>query len=265
MWFIWGTPNMSTFAARPFVFSTLLHASVAGLLLVVMLRMSRPQPETPHVMEWIPSESLAPAPSTERTAGPARESSVTFKPLPVIVPVREESVAEPVVDEPVRPRTPARPTTTSARTTITEHQRRVVTRTTATALAPAVPSTSRATPSAHININEVLSAGTPATGSGRETPVASDPAREASYWEMLLGKLREAHEKPAGLDDGLKARVEFVLNADGSVGAVRILQSSGNAEFDASVVAAFRRVGDLGAPPAGKVGLNQVTFRTRAD
>lgn len=260
---------MSTFAARPFVFSTLLHASVAGLLLVVMLRMSRPQPETPHVIEWVPTEALVPAPSTERTAGPVSESSVTFKPVPAVVPVREE-VVEPVADEPVRPRTPARPTTTtpsatSARTTITEHQRRVAPRTTATAVAPTVSSTSRATTSAQININEVLAAATPAAGSGRGPSVASDPAREASYWEMLLGKLREAHEKPAGLDEGLKTRVEFVLNADGSVGAVRILQSSGNTEFDASVVAAFRRVRDLGAPPAGKVGLNQVTFRTRAD
>ena len=258
---------MSTFATRPLVFSTLLHASVAGLLLVVMLCMPRPQPEVPHIIEWIPTEALAPAPSTERSAGPVRESSVTFKPVPVIVPVREE-VMETVADEPVRPRTPARPTTTTpsappVRTTITEHQRRVAPRT--TAVAPTVPSTSRATPPAHININEVLAAATPATGEGRGPSAASDPAREASYWEILLGKLREAHEKPAGLDDGLKTRVEFVLNADGSVGAVRILQSSGNTEFDASVVAAFRRVRDLGAPPAGKVGLNQVTFRTRAD
>lgn len=257
---------MSTFAARPFVFSTLLHASVAGLLLVVMLRMSRPQPETPFT---IVCDFQADASSTERTAGPVRESSVIFKPVPVIVPVREE-VVEPVADEPVRPRTPARPTATTpsatpVRTTITEHQRRVATRTTARTTAPTVSSTSQATPAAHININEVLAAATPATGSGLGTSAASDPAREASYWEMLLGKLREAHEKPAGLDDGLKVRVEFVLNADGSVGSVRVLESSGNAEFDASVVAAFRRVRDLGAPPAGKVGLNQVTFRTRAE
>lgn len=256
---------MSTFATRPLVFSTLLHASVAGLLVVVMLRMSRPQPEVPFTIEcYSVPQGSSPAPSAEHTAGPVRESSVTFNPVPVLAPVREETVAEPVVDEPVRPRTPARPTTTtaiSARTTITEHQRRVAPRTTA----PAVPSTSRATSSAHININEVLAAATPAVGEGRGQSAAADSVREASYWEMLLGKLREAHEKPAGLDDGLKTRVEFVLNADGTVGVVRILQSSGNPEFDASVVAAFRRLRDLGAPPAGKVGVNQVTFRTRAD
>jgi len=258
---------MSTFATRPLVFSTLLHVSVAGLLLVMMLRLHPSQPETPHVIEWIPDEALAPTVTHNST--PVRESSsVNFTPVRVIVPVREE-VVEPVAEEPVRPRTPVRPTATvQSSTPVRAPQSQQPRRHAPTATAPSssAPATPRPTTSAHININEVLSAATPVTGVGRaQSSASADPAREASYWEMLLGKLREAHEKPAGLDDGLKARVEFMLNADGSVGSVRILESSGNAEFDASVVAAFRRVRDLGAPPAGKVGLNQVTFRTRAD
>ena len=254
---------MSTFATRPLVFSTLLHASVAALLLVMVLRLPRSQPDVPHVLEWIPTEALAPNPTRE--AGPVGEPSINFKPVRVIVPVREATV-EPVVEEPVRPRTPvpSRPaprTATPVRTPPTQQPRRPA----PTVASSAGPATSAATTVGHIDLREVLAAGEPAIGSGRVPSVATDPAREASYWEMLLGKLREAHEKPAGLDDGLKTRVEFVLNADGSVGTVRILQSSGNPEFDASVVAAFRRLRDLGAPPAGKVGLNQVTFRTRAD
>ncbi|MBC8041046.1 MAG: TonB C-terminal domain-containing protein, partial [Opitutaceae bacterium] len=85
------------------------------------------------------------------------------------------------------------------------------------------------------------------------------------YWERFHAKLRDAHEKPAGLDDGLVVRVEFVLRVDGTLGDVRVLSSSGDAAFDASVVAAFRRVRGLGVPPAGKVGVNEVTFRTRAE
>ena len=82
---------------------------------------------------------------------------------------------------------------------------------------------------------------------------------------MFLTKLRDAHQKPAGLEDGLQVRVEFVLRADGTLGDVRVLSSSGDATFDASVVAAFRRVRGMGVPPASKVGVNQITFRTRAD
>ena len=95
--------------------------------------------------------------------------------------------------------------------------------------------------------------------------VTSSPAQEADYWAALLGKLRAVHEKPAALDDGLSARVEFVLRPDGTVGEVRILTSSGSAMFDASVIAAFRRLSGLGLPPAGAAGLNQVTFHTRVE
>lgn len=103
-------------------------------------------------------------------------------------------------------------------------------------------------------------------GQGSTQPVVTtDPAQESNYWGMLHAKLRDAHEKPTGLDDGLVVRMEFVLRADGTLGDVRVISSSGNAVFDASVVAAFRRVRGLGAPPASKVGLNQVTFRTEAE
>ena len=111
-------------------------------------------------------------------------------------------------------------------------------------------------------MDEVLSD----AGPGSTKPsAATDPAQEANYWGMLQEKLRDAHEKPDGLDDGLVVRVEFVLRPDGTLGDVRVISSSGNAVFDASVVAAFRRVRGLGVPPASKVGLNQVTFRTHAE
>jgi outer membrane biosynthesis protein TonB len=45
----------------------------------------------------------------------------------------------------------------------------------------------------------------------------------------------------------------------------RIIESSGSEVFDASVLAAFDRLGVFGEPPPGSAGTKQVTFRTRAD
>ena len=100
-----------------------------------------------------------------------------------------------------------------------------------------------------------------ATVSSATSPVA-DENLTGAYQARLLEKLRAAHQKPAGLDAELQVRVEFFLRADGSLGNVRILRSSGSEAFDASVLAAFARLRDLGVPPAGMTGINSVTFRT---
>jgi len=109
-------------------------------------------------------------------------------------------------------------------------------------------------------VNDVLAS------AGDTAPSATLPAADANlaaaYQARLLEKLRAAHQKPAGLDAELQVRVEFLLRADGSLGNVRILRSSGSDAFDASVLAAFARLRDLGVPPAGMTGVNSVTFRT---
>jgi TonB family protein len=259
-WFSWDTSTMSVFASRPLVFSTLLHASLAGILLAWMLRMQREPVPMPVIMEWVPaapSQSASPeAPTTVRTTAPA----VNFTPLPVPVPARTR-VAEAVVratqaqsSAPVRTSVSARPA--PVRTTFAEHRRRNPVVATTPAVSGQAPAASR------INIDDVLA------GPRRSGPVpaeVADPAVDAGYWAALLGKLRAVHQKPAELDDGLSVRVEFMLRADGSVGDVRILTSSGSTAFDASVVAAFRRISGLGPPPSGKAGVNQVTFRTRME
>lgn len=233
------------------------------VLVALMLRVRPDSVPVPHVIEWVRE------PVAQDVAGPkSGVSSVTFTPVRVPVPVcvpEIESVAE---TTPSRPQATVSPAVASApssapRTTLAEHRRR---NPSSSAASSSTASSARqsAAAGARIDMGQVLAAAPSSSQAGPRTATA-DPAQAASYWEMLLGKLRAAHQKPAGLDDGLVVRVEFVLRADGSVDGVRVLESSGNAEFDASVVAAFRRLSDLGAPPASKVGLNQVTFRTRAE
>lgn len=254
------TETMTVSTSRPLVFSMLLHTGVLGVAILLMLRVGR-EPvveEQPFVI--FPST----AHSEPRSSAQAATPDVGVKLPAVVVPVPQPParVVEQTMDEPVRA-VPSRPTTpavvrTSRQTTAAEFQRQQ-----SSAVKPVVTAGSTTVPTrARINVDEVLGD----AGQGSTKPVVTtDPAQAANYWGMLQAKLRDVHEKPAGLDDGLVVRVEFVLRADGTLGDVRVISSSGSAVFDASVVAAFRRVRGLGAPPANQVGLNQVTFRTQAE
>ncbi len=86
-----------------------------------------------------------------------------------------------------------------------------------------------------------------------------------AYIAMLIQRLKEAHQKPDGLSDLLQTKVSFRLNADGSVSDVRIVRSSGNNDYDNSVLAAFRKV-RLPTPPANlKTDVYSVTFKMKED
>lgn len=257
---------MPALASRSFVFSALLHAFVAGLLFVLMIRI-RPEPiPESRVVEVIPDTFLPSVVGNPPMGTVVTPPAVNFTPVRTIEPVRQqarpgESVERPRSAErpqrsqpqPPPPTTAARASSNSRLTTIAEHQRLHPT--------PTVPDRPMFT-APTINLDEVMAA----TPSGSTPPVAaSDAGQVASYLERLLARLRAVHEKPAGLDDGLRVLMEFVLRMDGSVSDVRILASSGSDVFDASVLAAFRKLGDLGIPPTGVAGKKTVTFRTQAD
>jgi colicin import membrane protein len=84
-----------------------------------------------------------------------------------------------------------------------------------------------------------------------------------TYFALLKQHLRESHEKPTGLSDLLAAKAEFYVAADGSISKANIVQSSGNAEFDQSVLTAIRNVRTIGSRPDGKGGMLTVRFRMK--
>ncbi|MET0261351.1 MAG: energy transducer TonB [Rariglobus sp.] len=116
-----------------------------------------------------------------------------------------------------------------------------------------------------INVDHVLATGPSGGAPGALNAPATSDNRDAqeAYFGNLLSRLRAAHEKPAGLSDALQTQVEFVLRSNGTVSDVRILKSSGDEAFDASVLAAFKRLRDLGVPPVGSDGINRVIFRVQ--
>lgn len=103
------------------------------------------------------------------------------------------------------------------------------------------------------------------TGPGAGGPAATadtGPAMDR-YFALLIQRLRANHEKPGGLSDLLSAEVEFTLAANGALTGARIKRSSGNADFDASVLETFARVRSIGTRPDGKTGTHTLTFRMK--
>jgi colicin import membrane protein len=97
-------------------------------------------------------------------------------------------------------------------------------------------------------------------GGGKALTAAEHSALEA-YVSRLVAALRQNHQKPPGLSSLMKADVEYLVAADGTVSNVSISQSSGSAEFDQSCIEAFIRMGSIGPTPDGKSHTWITTFR----
>lgn len=253
----------------------------------------------PAVLPGSGSIVFKPLPIPEPRVAPSRPQEVETAP-PVAVPALAPRVV-PVV-APVRPAVPTTPSTTVAPTretprptpaksmTLAEYRKAHPTpaapsspsskpvAAAASVAASAPASTVSANPPKRIDVTRVLEgAGTPGTATATAAPDGSTPeglgssaspgegGDRDSFLARLIEKLREAHRKPEGMDDGLRASVSFVLHESGMISNVRIVKSSGDEAFDASVAAAFNRVTALGRPPAPLLGANLIVFRTLAD
>jgi colicin import membrane protein len=86
-----------------------------------------------------------------------------------------------------------------------------------------------------------------------------------AYFALLKARIKENHVPPEDVSDSLVAHVEFLVAADGEISQVRISESSGNAEFDRSVVEACRQTRSIGARPDGRSETVQMAFKMRED
>jgi colicin import membrane protein len=100
-------------------------------------------------------------------------------------------------------------------------------------------------------------------GAGGKALAADGGASLDRYFSMLIERLRSNHEKPGGLSDLLSAEVEFTVAANGAITGVRITRSSGNSDFDQSVLETFARVRSVGPRPDGKTDVRSLTFRMK--
>ena len=100
-------------------------------------------------------------------------------------------------------------------------------------------------------------------GAGGKALSREEASLMDSYFSFLKQKLEQAHEPPVGVSDKLSVRVEFMLAVDGSISQVHVVHSSGNKDFDQSVLDAFRRVRPIGTRPDGRSEAITLEFNTR--
>ena len=79
-------------------------------------------------------------------------------------------------------------------------------------------------------------------GAGGRALTRDDQDLLESYFAMLIARAKESIVPPPGVSDRLAARVQFYNSATGALSSVRIVRSSGNSDFDDSVLEAFRHI-----------------------
>ncbi len=98
---------------------------------------------------------------------------------------------------------------------------------------------------------------------GMGTPGAIDDP-EAIYTGTVYTYLNSVWEEPREVGNvRLFARVEFVVNREGTITSWRITRRSGSESFDKSVEKVFTRVKQVTAPPIAQEYRLTVTFETR--
>jgi len=85
------------------------------------------------------------------------------------------------------------------------------------------------------------------------------------YFALLKARIKENYQGSGDASDRLAAKLEFFVAANGNLSGVRIVRSSGNADFDQSVLEAFRRTTSIGPRPDGKGETVTMEFDLRED
>jgi TonB family protein len=102
-------------------------------------------------------------------------------------------------------------------------------------------------------------------GAGGKALTREEGTELEAYFAELTQQIRNNAVQLEGVSDSLKARVEFFLAADGSISHVRILNSSGNHEFDRSAIEAVERTPSIGPRPDGRSDTQTVLYHLQSD
>ncbi|HEY5550531.1 MAG TPA: TonB family protein [Opitutaceae bacterium] len=249
------------------ILSAVFHAAVVGMVVALTWWLNRAPEINPMVFELVEFSGETVAPAGESTA-PA--PAVKFAP-PKTAPVQRPKI-EPQKPPPPKPppskqpppkqaTTPAKtPPKTEPKTTITYEEFAKQQAKTLERNANPAPRTTKVpridTKAITSELQQYARAGVKDGSMSAAQATALD-----AYIARLITALRMAHVKPDGLSELLKAKVSFYVAQDGTLSAVRIITSSGDADFDRSVLDAFRAVRSIGSVPGGKAYTWELTFR----
>ncbi len=238
----------------------------AIMLLFMLISWLRPFEEPPVVFELVdtlmadtpmPSPQMDPAPQPEPEPVPDDSQPIELPSLDPLrpVPVLPAPTPEPTPQPTPRP-TPV-PTPTPQQVSFEEWARN---RNLPARTQPApTPRPQRVdVPRIETDIRQSLRA---SVGSVEAVDTSQMTAAQrdalATYFSTLVARLQAVFD-PMGA--GYSARVEFTVQADGSITNVRFLRRSGDTAFDNSVMEAFRRARSPGRPPGNPPHTRTLTF-----
>lgn len=259
---------MTPYFARSLTASLGLHVTVAGIALLLLMLGPRAilEPEAPRIVTLLPSNAFDPAaPDTSSSQQivvpmpkpPVRGLEPETRPAPVAPPATTQSPTP----KPVAPPTTRTPTKSPA-TTVTATTSHGPTMSYHDFIAqhgPPTPPKKKPTSAASVpapRISTDFIQVDLATGS-RESE-AADPR----FIDALIARLRGAFMASGTWPENFTATVSFTVQADGTLGRVKLVRSSDIPAFDAAALAACRQT-RLKAVPPGEAGQSyQVGFRS---
>ncbi|MBL9195495.1 MAG: cell envelope integrity protein TolA [Opitutaceae bacterium] len=119
---------------------------------------------------------------------------------------------------------------------------------------PTTKGSSAKVPSVAQGIRKGVLGGSSANREGGAGGTALERAEQdltEAYISMIIQRIRQSLEQ-ADFSDELSVRVQISVSSAGTLSGVKILTTSGSADFDRAVLEGFRNVGDLGPPPNRK-------------
>jgi len=273
---------MSPRSAGAYAISALIHGAVALLVLFFSFAANSVVQESPKIFELVAGAGdnyavrVAPALGTP---GGVKIAPVTPKPAPPPIQPAPPEAAPSAAPKPVKtPDLVAQLKRTEARREARleakyqkeqEEERKRITQ--EEFLKQQAAARAAAAKVSHIDaegIREGVIGGSTentAGGAGGRALTREEGSELDAYFSLLKSRIKENHVPPEGVSDTLEARVEFFLAASGSLSQVRIEKSSGNAEFDRSVLEACERTHSIGPRPDGRSEMVQMTFKMRED
>ena len=241
---------------QPFWASVILHLVVLlGLFLATIVQAFKPK-EKPHVFEMVEPPSQMTASQEPSPSMPTMEMpTVDLQPVPQ-VEIPQPAPPQPAPPKPAPTPTPApkaEPKLMSADEFFKNHPK----------ADPKPRTTSQTKQTVSVPKIEVPRIVIPKNPSPSAPQITSQQMSELQkYSSRLRAKIDAAWAKPEQLAGvRLEADVVFDVSASGKISNVRLKPSSGNAAFDQSVLAAFRRAASAGPTPTGQSHQFRLAFR----
>ena len=268
--------------------SLILHAFVAAVIFVTTIYVARTTDAAPKIIELVAGEATdmnaleAPAlgntpnpvkmnvPRIELPAEPQVEETAAVPEPPVkeTVPTKAPPVkAEPVKPPPTKEKVDnsiAKQMNKSAKVSYQEYLKKHP-----TPKQSAASTARRAANVPKIDTQGILkgvrggSTANTTGGQGGKALTREEADQLSVYISFLIQELKRAHEPPPGVSDQLETKVRFDITASGAILNPRIVKSSGNREFDESVLEAFRNMRSIGPTPNRRPDTWTVTFKMR--